>query len=73
LQHGRAPSSRRADTKAPVSGTGVDAFAESAGPLNTLYVKKGSVTFMVRVYGVADPARQLAIEKPLAQSVASHP
>ena len=58
-------------TKTPVSGIGDDAFFETAANFGTLYVKKGSVTFMVRVYGVPDLARQLAIEKPIAQTVAS--
>ena len=56
-------------TKATVSGIGDEAFAETAGKLTTLYVKKGSTIFMVRVYGVPDPTRQLAIEKPIAQKV----
>jgi hypothetical protein len=34
-------------------------------------VKKGSTIFMVRVYGVSDVGRQLAIEKPIAQKVAA--
>jgi hypothetical protein len=55
----------------PVSGVGDDALAMSMGTLTTLFVKKGSVTFMVRVYGVPDPARQLAIETPIAKQVAS--
>jgi hypothetical protein len=59
-------------TKASVSGVGDDALAMSLGPYTTLFVKKGSVTFMVRVYGVPDSARQLAIEKPIAQAVAGH-
>ena len=59
-------------TKAAVSGVGDDALAMSLGPLTTLFVKKGSVTFMVRVYGVPDPAKQIAIEKPIAQTVAGH-
>ena len=58
-------------TKASVSGVGDEAFAETSGNLTTLYVKKGRTTFMVRVYGVPDPSRQLAIEKPIAQRVAS--
>jgi hypothetical protein len=56
-------------TKATVSGVGDEAFAETAGKLTTLYVKKGSTIFMVRVYDVPDPTRQLAIEKPIAQKV----
>jgi hypothetical protein len=58
-------------TKVSVSGVGDDAFAETAANFTTLYVKKGSTEFMVRVYGVPDPARQLAIEKPVAQKVAA--
>jgi hypothetical protein len=56
-------------TKSNVSGVGDDAIAETLGNLTTLFVKKGNTTFMVRVYGVADPAKQLAIEKPIAQAV----
>jgi hypothetical protein len=56
-------------TKTAVSGLGDEAFAESAGNLTTLYVKKGSTIFMVRVYGVPNATRQLAIEKPIAQKV----
>jgi hypothetical protein len=58
-------------TKASVSGIGDEAFAETAGQFTTLYVKKGSTIFMVRVYGVPDLGRQLAIEKPIAQTVAA--
>ena len=58
-------------TKASVSGVGDEAFAETAANFTTLYVKKGSTNFMVRVYGVPDPTRQLAIEKPIAQKVAA--
>lgn len=59
------------DTKTAVSGVGDDAFAETAANFTTLYVKKGSTTFMVRVYGVPDLGRQLAIEKSVAQKVAA--
>ena len=58
-------------TKATVSGVGDEAFAETVGTFTTLYVKKGSTIFMVRVYGVPDVGRQLAIEKPIAQTVAA--
>ena len=58
-------------TKTNVSGIGDEAFAETAANFTTLYVKKGSTIFMVRVYGVPDPTRQLAIEKPIAQTVAA--
>jgi hypothetical protein len=34
-------------------------------------VKKGNTTFMVRVYGVAAAAKQLAIETPIAQAIAA--
>jgi hypothetical protein len=56
-------------TKSSVSGVGDDAIAETLGNLTTLFVKKGSTTFMVRVYGIPDPAKQLAIETPIAQAV----
>ena len=58
-------------TKTSVSGVGDEAFAETAANFTTLYVKKKSTIFMVRVYGVPDPGRQLAIEKPIAQAVAA--
>jgi hypothetical protein len=58
-------------TKASVIGVGDEAFAETAGKLTTLYVKKRGTIFMVRVYGVPDPGRQLAIEKSVAQAVAA--
>ncbi|HEY2378062.1 MAG TPA: hypothetical protein VGH98_18955 [Gemmatimonadaceae bacterium] len=58
-------------TKTSVSGVGDEAFTETAGNFSTLYVKKGSTTFMVRVYGVPDLGRQLAIQKPIAQKVAA--
>jgi hypothetical protein len=59
------------DTKTPVSGVGDEAFAETAANFTTLYVKKGSTIFMVRVYGVPEVARQVAIEKSIAQKVAA--
>ena len=58
-------------TKAPVSGVGDAAFAQTFANFTTLFVKKGSTIFMVRVYGVPDVSRQLAIEKPIAQTVAA--
>ena len=58
-------------TKATVSGVGDEALAETLGNLTTLFVKKGSTIFMVRVYGVPDIGRQLAIEKSIAQKVAA--
>jgi len=58
-------------TKTSVSGVGDEAFVETAANFSTLYVKKGSTIFMVRVYGVPDVGKQLAIEKPIAQAVAA--
>ena len=58
-------------TKSSVSGVGDEAFAETAANFTTLYVKRKSTIFMVRVYGVPDVGRQLAIEKPIAQAVAA--
>ena len=57
-------------TKTSVSGIGDEAFAETVGNFSTLYVKKGSTIFMVRVYGVPDVGRQLAIQEPIAKIVA---
>ena len=58
-------------TKTSVSGVGDEAFAETAADFTTLYVKKGGTIFMVRVYGVPDVGRQVAIEKTIAQTVAA--
>jgi hypothetical protein len=58
-------------TKASVSGVGDEAFSETVATFTTLYVKKGGTIFMVRVYGVPDLGRQLAIERPIAQIVAA--
>ena len=58
-------------TKTSVSGVGDEAFAETVASFTTLYVKKRSTIFMVRVYGVPDSGRQLAIEKSIAQLVAA--
>jgi hypothetical protein len=54
-----------------VSGVGDDAIELTAAKFTTIFVKKGSTIFMVRVYGVSDPAKQLAIEKSIAQAVAT--
>jgi len=58
-------------TKSSVSGVGDDAIAQTLGNLTTLFVKKGNTTFMVRVYGAPDAAKQLAIETPIAKAVAA--
>ena len=58
-------------SKSGVSGVGDDAVAETVGNgFTTLFVKKGSTIFMVRVYGVP-VEKQLAIETPIAQDVAA--
>jgi hypothetical protein len=59
-------------TKAAVSGVGDDAVAQTMASYVGLFVRKGSVIFMVKVYGVPDTTKQLAIEKPIAQVVATH-
>jgi hypothetical protein len=58
-------------THGSVSGLGDDSLVETAANFTTLYVKKGATTFMVRVYGVSDAAKQLEIEKPIAQAALS--
>lgn len=58
-------------TKTNVSGVGDEAFAETAANFTTLYVKKGSTIFMVRVYGMPDTGKQLAVEKSIALVVAA--
>ena len=58
-------------TKAPVSGVGDAAFAQTVGNFGTLFVKKGSTIFMVRVYGEPNTVQQLAIEKVVALKVAA--
>jgi len=57
--------------KTSVSGVGDDTLAETAANFTTLFVKKGNTTFMVRVYGVAAPEKQLAIETSIAKAVAA--
>lgn len=56
-------------TKTPAGGVGDDAVYVTVGPYTTLAVKKGKVAFVVKVYGVAGQARQMAIEKTLALDV----
>ena len=56
-------------TTSALSGVGDDAVAVMVSNFTTLFVKKGTTVFMVRVYGVKDPARQLAIETSIAQAV----
>ena len=55
--------------KTPAPGLGDDAAYAKVGALTTLSVKKGNVGFVVRLYGVAGHAKQMAIEKTLALDV----
>lgn len=61
--------------KVSVSGVGDDALSQTMGSgtsgLTMLFVKKGQTMVTVRVYGVSDPAKQLAAEKAVAQAVVS--
>ena len=57
-------------TKSAVSGVGDDAVSATIGTYVTLSVKKGDVAFVVKVYGISDPAKAAAIEKNLALLVA---
>lgn len=56
-------------TNVSVSGIGDDALAQTVANFTTLFVKKSATIFMVRVYGVPDTAKQLAIETPIAKVV----
>ncbi|HTC14597.1 MAG TPA: hypothetical protein VK695_02220 [Steroidobacteraceae bacterium] len=55
--------------KNPVSGLGDDAFVASMGTFAPLSVKKGDSAFILRVYGIADMAKQQTIEQALAVNV----
>jgi hypothetical protein len=57
--------------KTPISGVGDDAFYNTMGPMTTLTVKKGATYFVVRVYGITDPAKQKDIEKTLGAAAAA--
>ncbi len=56
-------------TKTAASGIGEDAVYATVGSLTTLSVKKGSVAFVVRLYGVRGQASQMDMEKALALDV----
>ena len=56
-------------TKTSVSGVGDGAFYTVVGTFSTLTVKKGNAVFNMKVYGIADHAKQEAIEKTLALDV----
>jgi len=53
----------------PTSGLGDDAFYATLLQYTMLYVKKGQAVFLLKVYGVADQAKQASAEKTLAQNV----
>jgi hypothetical protein len=55
--------------KTPVSGIGDDAVSTRTANFMALSVKKGNMAFILRVYGVPDPAKQSAIEKALALDI----
>ena len=56
-------------TKSSVSGLGDAAVAGTLGNLTSLWVKHGKNAFQLRVYGVPDTAKQLAVEETLARDV----
>lgn len=56
-------------TKTSFGGLGDDAVWTVVGPLTTLSVKKGTVAFIVRLYGVEGQDKQMAMEKALALDV----
>lgn len=56
-------------TKTPVAGLGDDAFYAKIGQFVVLNVKKGDVIFIVKIYGLNDPDRQMAVEKSLALDI----
>jgi hypothetical protein len=53
-------------TKTPLSGLGDEAFSAVMGPYTSLSVRKGNSAFILRVYGIKDAHKQLAIERTLA-------
>ena len=73
IKSGQLPGVERS----PIAGLGDDAFAQTTSlgdngsKLTMLYARKGKTMVVVRVYGVADQAKQLAAEKAVAQAVVS--
>ena len=51
----------------PASGLGDDAFYATLAQYTGLYVRKGQSGLLFKVYGVADKAKQMSVEKTLAQ------
>jgi hypothetical protein len=64
IQHPNPPVSQT-----PASGVGDAAFYNTLGAFTSLGVQKGSTVFVVKIYGIADPSKQMAIEKALAANV----
>lgn len=64
IQHPNPPVSQT-----PASGVGDAAFFNTLGPYTFLGVQKGSTVFVVKIYGIQDPSKQMAIEKTLAANV----
>jgi hypothetical protein len=56
-------------TKTSVSGVGDEAVLTNVSNFISLSVKKGSVVFIVKVYGVPDVTKQATIEETLARAV----
>lgn len=52
-----------------VPSLGDAAFYNTLGGFATLGVKKGTTTFVVKVYGITDQSKQMSIEKSLAAQV----
>ncbi len=57
-------------TKSNLSGVGDDAFYATVGYFTSLSVKKGGTVFIIHMYGVHSPAREMTVEKALAIHVA---
>lgn len=57
--------------KTIITGVGDDAFYKTLGAMTTLTVKKGKTYFVMRVYGISDPAKVREIERTLAISAAA--
>jgi hypothetical protein len=56
-------------TKTAVSGLGDMAFFNTLANLTSLGVKKGNTNFVIKVYGIPEPSKQMSIEKALAENV----
>jgi hypothetical protein len=56
-------------TKTAGSGLGDMAFFNTMANLTSLGVKKGNTNFVIKVYGISEPSKQMSIEKALAENV----